>query len=250
MLIRLIAFILFTISSTAHAEFTSSLSTGFDYSSGKYGGTSYTNVLYVPVTGKLQSDNLFLKLTVPYIRVSSAGGVVRGIGLFNNTTNTRVTTQSGLGDVVASAGYTVLDTDSLALDLVGNIKFGTADPNKNLGTGENDYSSQLDGYYQMDETSFFATAGYKIIGAPANVSVNNIAYGTLGFSQKIEDKTSAGLMLDIAQSSSALSPGTRELTVFVSKKISDTTKIQANLLKGFSDSSPDFGGGMMVTGAF
>lgn len=248
--IRLIAFILFAISSTARAEFTSSLSTGFDYSSGKYGGTSYTNVLYVPVTGKLQSDNLFLKLTVPYIRVSSVGGVVRGMGIFRNTTSTKITTQSGLGDVVASAGYTVLDTDSLALDLVGNIKFGTADPNKNLGTGENDYSSQLDGYYQMDETSFFATAGYKIIGAPANVSVNNIAYGTLGFSQKIEDKASAGLMLDIAQSSNALSPGTRELTVFVSKKISDTTKIQANLLKGFSDSSPDFGGGMMVTGAF
>ncbi len=82
------------------------------------------------------------------------------------------------------------------LDVVGNIKFGTADANKNLGTGENDYSAQLDGYYTFSKTTLFATAGYKVLGAPTGVSLNNIAYGTLGISQKNRDKTSAGLMLD------------------------------------------------------
>lgn len=251
MLIRPIALVLLLASATAAAETTPSLSTGFDYSSGKYGGATSTEVLYIPVIGKIQFDKLFLKLTVPYIRVTSAGGVVvRGMGMLKVATSTKTSTQSGLGDVVASAGYSILESDSLLLDLVGNVKFGTADYNKNLGTGANDYSAQLDGYYQLDKTSLFATAGYKVVGAPVGVQVNNIAYGTLGVSQKTGDKTSAGLMLDAAQGSNVLSPGIRELTVFVANRISQTLKIQANLMKGFSDSSPDYGGGAMLTGYF
>ena len=251
MLTRLLLVVLLLASATASAEITPSLSTGFDYSSGKYGGTTSTEVLYVPVIGKLQFDNFFLKLTVPYIRVTSAGaGVVRGMGPFRTATPTKTSTQSGLGDVVASAGYTILESGNLFLDLVGNVKFGTADADKNLGTGKNDYSAQLDAYYQLDKTTIFATAGYKVIGAPAGVQVNNIAYGTLGVSQKTGDKTSAGVMLDVAQGTNALSPGARELTVFVANRISQTLKIQANLMKGFSDSSPDYGGGVMVTGYF
>jgi len=57
-------------------------------------------------------------------------------------------------------------------------------------------------------------------------------------------------MLDRAQSSSDLSQGTSEVSVFVSNKLSNTLKIQANLMKGFSDGSPDYGGGLMFTGLF
>jgi len=241
------------IATPAWAEATRSLTTGFDYTTGKYGGTTSTNILYVPVTGKYQTDEWFVKLTVPYISMSSDGssGVVRGAGKIRTTTTTNTTTtQSGLGDVVASAGFAVLKNDALILDLVGNVKFGTADADKNLGTGANDYSLQLDGFYTLRKTTLFATAGYKVVGAPAGVTVNNIAYGTLGASQKIGDKTSAGVMLDVAQSSSALSDGTREVSIFVAQKISQTLKVQASVLKGLSDSSPDFGGSLMVTGTF
>ena len=245
---RLIALALLVLSAPVRAESTNSFTTGFDYSTGKYGGTTSTNILYIPVTGKMQFDNLYLKLTVPYISISSTGDVVRGIGKVKTTTTTRTTTQSGLGDVVAAAGYTVLEADALMLDLVGKIKFGTADANKNLGTGENDYSAQMDGYYSMRNTTLFATAGYTSIGAPAGVSLHNIVYGTVGISQKAGEKNSFGMIVDAAQASSGLNPGTTELTVFVANKISPTLKIQAHLLKGFSDSSPDFGGGVMLSG--
>lgn len=248
---KLLAFALVMFTSAAWAETTTSLSTGFDFTSGKYGGTTTTNILYIPVTGKVQFENIYLKLIVPYIRVSSAGtGVVRGMGTVKTSTSTATTTQSGLGDVIFSAGYTFYENDKLALDLVGNVKFGTADPDKDLGTGKNDYSAQIDGFYTMKATSLFATAGYKIVGAPVGVSVNNIAYGTLGVSQKLNETTSAGVALDVAQSSSTLSPGTREVSVFVTQKISKTKKVSASLMKGFSDGSPDYGFGLNMTGTF
>ena len=249
MLQKVIAFPLLLVSSVAWAANTSSLTTGFDYSSGKYGGTTSTDILYIPVIGRYQTDEYYLKLTVPYISVSSAGSVVRGTGPIKKNTTTNITTQSGLGDVVASAGYTVFENDKLLLDLVGNIKLGTADASKNLGTGANDYSTQLDGFHTIKKTTSFATAGYKMIGAPAGINVNNIIYATLGFSQKISDTIRAGMLLDIAQSSSNISPGSRELSFFVSNKLNKTSKIQAGLMKGFSDGSPDFGFSVMITGA-
>lgn len=251
MLQKLIAFCLLLISSVAWAEGTTSLTTGFDYSSGKFGGTTSTNILYIPVIGRYQTDDYYLRLTVPYLSISSVGTVIRGVGTVRKprtVTSTEIITQSGLGDVTTSAGYTVFETDELMVDLVGGIKFGTADASKNLGTGENDYSSQLDGFYTIRKTTLFATAGYRVIGVPAGLNLRNVAYGTLGFSQKTSDKTSAGVTLDTAQSINAINPSSRELSFFVSNKLNKTSKIQASFLKGLSDNSPDFGFSMMITG--
>ncbi len=164
-----------TVPAVAEEQF--SLGTGFDFSSGKYGGSTTTEILYIPVTGKYESDNLTLKLTVPYISVTGTGYVVPGVGplsmsngttmgMGNPVTSTKSTSNSGLGDVTASVGYNVYDGDTISFDLFGNVKFGTADVNKGLGTGKNDYSAQLDGYYSLNSATLFATAGYKIMGRP------------------------------------------------------------------------------------
>lgn len=250
--IRKLALLFLAMSTPAWGETTTSLTAGMDYSTGKYGNTTSTDILYIPVTTKISVDDYFFKLTIPYIKVTSTGdAVIRGMGIFRiKTVAAKTTTQSGLGDITASAGYIFFESDSSMLDVAGNIKFGTADANKNLGTGENDYSAQIDGYYFVNKTTLFATAGYKVIGAPAGVTVNNINYGSIGASQKTSEKTSAGIALDVAQSITSLSPGTRELSVFVSNKITPDLKIQASVLKGYSDSSPDLGASLMLTGIY
>ena len=187
---------LLAISVSAVADDQFSLGTGFDYSTGKYGNATSTDILYIPVTGKYESDKLTLKLTVPYIRISGTGGVVQGMGRIGPATGTTKTTNSGMGDITASAGYTVYSVNALTLDVVGNVKLGTADAKKGLGTGENDYSAQVDGYYTLDKTTLFATAGYKVYGSPSGTTLSSAPYGTVGASQKLNDDTSAGLMLE------------------------------------------------------
>jgi hypothetical protein len=241
------------ISFPAWAEVTTTLAAGVEYTTGKYGSDTSTNILYIPVTGKFQFNDIFFKLTVPYISVTSSGiPAIRGMGKLDikNTATTKTVTQSGLGDAIASLGYNLFRGNNLMLDLVGNIKFGTADVNKNLGTGENDYSAQIDGLYNFESTSIFATAGYMVMGEPANVQLNNIFYGTLGFSLLTGTSSSVGFMLEAAQSSSELTPGTREATLFFAKKISSTMKVQTNLIKGLSDSSPDYGASVTLTGMY
>jgi hypothetical protein len=238
-----------TIPAVADNQF--SLGTGFDYSSGKYGNATETRILYIPVTARYESDKLTLKLTVPYISITGPGGVIQGMGRMGRpTTRTTQTANSGVGDVTASAGYNAYSGGALAFDLVGNVKLGTADAKVGLGTGENDYSAQIDGYYTLAQTTLFATVGYKKYGAPAGVTMNNVRYNTLGFSQKLGRTTSAGAMLYSSQSPTAAGTASRDATLYISQKMSTTLKVQAYVLKGFTSGSPDSGGGLMLTGYF
>ena len=111
-------------------------------------------------------------------------------------------------------------------------------------------SAQVDGYYTLKKTTLLATAGYKIVGAPTGIAVNNVPYGMLGASQKLSDTSSAGVMLSVAKSAFAAGSNLRDVTVYASQKVSKSLKLQASLLKGFADGSPDYGGGVMITGLF
>lgn len=228
-----------------------SLGTGFDFSTGKYGGTKAVNILYIPVTATYETGDWTLKLTVPYLMISGAGaGVLPGLGRTGraSTGKTVTTVHAGLGDVVASAGYEFYDARNLTLDLVGKVKFGTADRNRGLGTGMNDYSAQVDGAYVVDKTTLFATAGYKIVGSPPGLPLNNVAFGTIGAAHKLGDGATAGAMLDVAQSPSAAGAAPRTVTAYLSRKIGHSARFQPYVVKGFSDGSPAFGVGAMITG--
>ncbi|HEY5995247.1 MAG TPA: hypothetical protein VIU46_11690 [Gallionellaceae bacterium] len=241
---------MFAITVPAIADDQLSLGTGFDYSIGKYGARQSTSILYIPVTVKYETDSGYLKLTVPYISITGPGGVVRGMGLMRPAkVRTVNVTNSGLGDIIASAGRTVYSGAALSLDLVGNIKFGTADATKDLGTGKNDYSAQIDGFYALDRKStLFGTAGYKVYGSPAGVTLNNAPYGTLGASSKTSESESIGIMLDVAKRPSATSGDQREVTLFVAQKTAAGNKLQMYILKGFASGSPNIGFGLMLTG--
>src|SRR5258707_10334533 len=145
-----------------------SLTTGADYSTGKYGGTSSTDILYVPLTGAYEMDKWLFKVTVPHIMVTGPRNVVRGIGIIKSKKAGPRTTQSGVGDVVARVTRNLIHQtgDGTLVDLTGKVKFGTADAGKALGTGENDYGAQIDLTQRVTSAlSAFGTFCYRIIGS-------------------------------------------------------------------------------------
>ena len=158
-----------------------SASVGADYSTGKYGSTSSTDVVFVPFQANYQTGAFTYRLTVPWIRVTGDGSIVPGglggsgsgsggtIGAFGcaadnrsgatkpeddgpcagvtTTTSTAASrsTQSGLGDVVAAISYNVFDggDKGFIVDLTGRVKLPTASETKGLGSGKTDYAAQL-----------------------------------------------------------------------------------------------------------
>lgn len=239
--------------STAQTEWGKvTLSTGVNYSTGKYGQSQATDILSVPLTGKVEVDTWTVKLTVPYVSVTGPGNVVEGVGVVGSG-GTQRTTQSGLGDITLAVTDTVYDNPATgtALDVTGKVKFGTGDYDKGLGTGENDYSLAIEPSQAVGPVTVFGTLGYKIVGDPDGVDLHNVVFASLGGSMKVMEGTSAGLVLDAQTRTSETAPSAqRELTAFASTRLDDGWKAQVYLSRGLAEDSPDWSGGASLSYSF
>lgn len=177
---------------------------------------------------------------------SGSGGSDSG-GSFGSDAATKRTT-SGLGDIVASASYSVLreGTSTVGLDVGARIKFGTADEAERLGTGENDFSLQADLYKPLGATSLFATFGYRWYGDPPGIELRDVPFLALGASYRLDGDTAIGFAYDyrprIIEGGSPIS----EATLFWSKRVAPEWKWQVYALVGLSDGSPDAGVGTFM----
>lgn len=228
-----------------------SLGSGIDFSSGKYGGSTATDVTYIPFTGKYETADWVFKLTVPYLSVTGPANVTPNIGTAAGANNA-IRTDTGLGDVVAATSYSPVNSarTGTVIDITGKIKFGTADKLKGLGSGATDYAGEISIYKIYGRFSAFGTSGYKVFGPSSGYTLNNVFYGSLGFSNKIGDRTSVGLIADYRQQTSSRGDPQKIWTVFMNSKINNRWKAQTYLFTGSGISSPNFGGGVMLNKAF
>jgi len=240
-----------------HAEETGkfSLETGMDYNTGNYGGSQSTDVMYVPFTGKYQGKSWTLKLTVPYLQITGPGNVINvinGVAITPDTAINSPVTRSGLGDVIAAATHNIYNggTSGLLVNLTGKIKFGTADRTQGMGTGENDYSAQSDIFQTSGKLTTFGTLGYRVYGSPPGYALSNAIYGSLGGSYKFGQETHGGLMLDAGQKITTTGSTHAKAILFANQKLDKNWKAQGYMLKGFTNSVPDWGGGASVAYLF
>lgn len=240
--------------SAAEAEDGLALGTGFDYSRGKYGSSALTEITYIPFVAKYETGAWLFKLTLPWLRIVGPGVVVGGgedrtvVG----TARTARSAASGQGDVVASIGHTLIESAAhgLILDVIGKVKFGTADASKGLGTGKNDYALQTDVVKSFGSVSALGTLGYKVLGDPPGLDLRNVWYGSVGAAWKLAPTTSAGMLLDFRQASIAGGNSQREVTFYAAYKLGATTRLQGYLVRGLADGSPGLGIGASLSAQF
>lgn len=251
---------------------TPSVSAGASYFSGKYGSATTTTIWSVPLVFGYDTGSWHFKVTLPYISVTGVGDVLPGVGKVQNsnpiglgsgrgnapggggttTTTTGTTTASGMGDVTAQAGYTLFyDQDArMGMDLGAKVKFGTADANKGLGTGQNDYGLNLDTYKGIGKWTFFGGVGYTHYGSSQYIKLSNGSNANAGFSYKVADNDNLGAFYYYRQRISSYGYRQSEVTGFWNHKFSDTMRLQAYVLAGLSNGSPDFGGGASLKMSF
>ena len=251
-----------------------SIGTGANYSSGNYGTSTTTDIWSVPFTAAYKTDRWTFKLTVPYVSIRGSGDVIPGTGPVKNgnplgrglggllgggsnsnpgssaTSSSR--SASGLGDVVASAGYTVFtSTDrTFGLDLTGKVKFGTADVNKGLGTGQNDYGVSLDSYKVAGRWTAFGGAGWMNYGSSQYIKLNNGFNATAGFDYRVESNDNVGTYYYYRQRIAVGGAAQSELTAYWNHKFSDNLRLQGYALGGMTNGSPDWGVGTSINYTF
>lgn len=227
---------------------TFSASIGGDYSEGDYGTGTRSEIWYVPLVGKYETGPMTYRLTVPWLRITNPSVGPDGAPLPGGCGKV----ESGLGDTVASADYAVLDGSegSVLVDLIGKVKFPTADEDKCLGTGKTDYSAQVDLAKAFGPVTGFATLGWRKFGDPPGSDFDDPIFASLGFAIPVAPLTTLGASYDWRQKVVSTGDEIKELSLFVTHKLNQNWKIQLYAVKGFSDASPDGEGGFLLSHTF
>ena len=247
-------------------------SAGFDYTTGNYGTPYGTDIWDVPFSAGYEADRWSVKLTVPWVSISGASNVIPGVGRVLNinpharghglglgvgvggSTPSTVTegSASGLGDIVAQATYGLVrdDTAQFGLDLTGKVKFGTASADKGLGTGQNDYGVNLDAYKGFGAWTLYGGAGFMKYGSSQYIVLHNGWNANLGTGYKLDDANDIGGYFYFREKISDSGYAQRELTGYWNHRVGSAWRLQAYVLGGFSDGSPDWGAGGSLRYAF
>jgi len=247
------------------AESTSNISIGYEQTSGDYGQENDTEITTIPLTVQYIENAWRFKVSIPYISVKgdgsvipSSGGVVShghmqmgsGFGStpMQTTTVSLVETQSGLGDVTTSVSYAFLPrNDSYAFyELTGEVKWGTASVNKNLGTGENDYSLDLYSIYVKHDLKPFLTLGYLVIGDTNISKYNDVFFTSVGLMYPMNSKTSFSVVYDYQQAAIDGIDDDHTVSLYVTRNFNQEWSANVYILNGLSDSVADSGAGFTL----
>lgn len=212
------------------------IATGINVTNGSYGGTAEIEDVDVPLVFSIDHERWAATVRIPYLSVSTTEGG-------------QTTTETGLGDVTAS--LTVFDVLSnwergLALDVTGAVKFGTADADKGLGTGENDVSVYIDGYRFFDRVTLLGSVGHRWRGSTPDAPLNDVLLATVGATFRAASDALFGMTFDYRESSLEDSSDIQELRAFASLPLGATWVLECHAFTGFTDSSADWGGGIAV----
>lgn len=228
-----------------------SVGVGFDYTAGKYGTRATHRFLSIPVHIDYDTDEWGFGLAPSYAEQRAPAGAVRGrpLGTQIVPVGAQVITTRGLGDTIGTVTRYLAEQaqNGFSLDVVGEIKFATADVKKGLGTGKNDYTLQSDVSRSFGDFLGSASLGYTDVGKRTGFRLRNYWHGALGGSYKTGERTSLGITYDFGAPSIIGGAPQRDLTLHLDLKTAGGSHFDAYVLKGLANGSPDHGFGASFT---
>lgn len=227
-----------------------SMSVGATYDSGDYGASIDTNVWSTPIGLKYRIGLWSFGISTSWLHVTSPN-TVDADGNFIGGGGAK-TTEKGIGDTYLSTSYSLLDDRNYAvgLDVKGSLKIPTANEDKFLGSGKTDFGLNAEVYKTINSWTPYLNLGYKWKGSPDNIEYNNIWTTSLGFDYAVNRDLILGASYDWQEKVTRFSDNAKEGSIYANYYLNDNNKINGYLLRGFSDSSPNWGGGVTLVHYF
>jgi hypothetical protein len=232
------------------------LGVGYDYSRGSYGLAQDTEVTFIPLHLNYDQGRWAFKASIPFITIEGpatvvAGGGTGGGGGGGAPTRPITSSESGLGDITVSGTYHLRPVPGeLNIDFTTRVKFGTADEDKGLGTGETDYYVQFDVYQNFGVITPFANVGYRFLGSNTSFQLEDGFYATAGAAFRVNDTTIVGAAYDWRYRIIDGAENGTDALGFVSYTPNETWNVLGYILVGFNDASPDLGLGTLLSYKF
>jgi hypothetical protein len=195
-----------------------------------------------------------LSASLPFLLQHAPRGTIGGAHRGGNrgVREPEITT-SGLGDVLLGVDQDLLTQgDSIPVDVsvFGNVKLGTAEVSKGLGSGKNDYS--LGGHigHEWGKYSLTAEGGYTLVGDPGRVTANgvttilrfqNVVFGALDGTYDLSDQLSLGAGLDVSESCERKLKPPATVNLNAAYHVTGRIIVKGTVLAGLNTDSPNAG---------
>jgi hypothetical protein len=222
---------------------------GGDYSTGDYGADEKTDVWLVPMILRARTGDLSISTSVTYIKMSGPADVVIGPdGEQLPGVPSGGGVREGLSDLSVSAGYTFSgrNAEAPSFALTGRVKIPTSKPSAQLGTGKVDYSVRAEVSTSVGPLLPFASLGFRVLGDPEGIDLRNGVNASIGASATIGRRVLIA-SFDYSTSASEGTASSRSLFGGFSTPVAENLNITAYGVKGLSESSPDYGIGLLLS---
>lgn len=224
------------------------VSTGVDYSEGDFGTDIDTSILVVPLTMRAKFDKLTISAAIPYIEINGSSSVAGGgEGPIIVDPDLADTKRSGIGDLSLRARYDLIDFGPAELAIDGRVKLPTGSRAKRLSTGETDFSAGVEVAATRGVVQPFAELGYRVLGDPEGVELNNGIYGSAGAIALFPGSVAAIASYDYVEASVDTVGDSHSLfgglVIPVGSRLDLTTYGTA----GLSDAAPNWGVGVLLS---
>ncbi|TAL35918.1 MAG: hypothetical protein EPN97_06860 [Alphaproteobacteria bacterium] len=131
--------------------------------------------------------------------------------------------------------------------ILGKVKFPTADEDRNLGTGEFDYTLQGGLTQNIRDFHVSGIVGRKFNGSSAQFPLDDVWKFSLGAGVNVTPGTAVGVDYDFRQSATATGDNVSEATAYVTHNLASGWAVQLYTMTGFTDASPNWGGGLQLS---
>ena len=230
-------------------DVTVSLSTGYDYSSGEYGDTEFTNITFVPVTAQLELDAWTFKVSGSWLRIDGPGSLIADGEFISGPARVA----SGVGDTNVSVSYLLYPfiENGPFVELISKVKIPTADETEGLGSGATDFTGMVSIFQKVDDDiTLFLDFGYRARGSSDLYELENGFIGGVGGSFKFTEQVSAGVLYNFRQAATPTGEDPMDLSPFVTFKPGEDWVINGYGTFGLTDASPETGFGVTVKRKF
>ena len=229
------------------------VSTGLDYSSGRYGDTQSTDTLVSLNSLTFNKGNFQFIVSMPYLTITGPAYAVVGAGgvpvVIRPKGGATSTYRTGWGDLGLNALYTIPAEDfyDFEVTLTGHTKIATANASKGLSTGATDFGFSLDVSRQWDDWGPFVTLGYNVPGSPSFYAFNDAPSFSVGTSYQASDNFFLIGSYDFDGSISSTLPDAQQLFTSASWEFSEHWTTTAYAEFGLSSGAPKVGTGLMLS---
>ncbi len=182
---------------------------------------------------------------------ATGGGTSAGAGNVVTTPANANRIDTGFGDVVASATYTLsYDHVGLYIDATAKVKIPTASTAKRLGTGKADFIAALDVTKNFGPVDIYGGVRRRFAGSSAVNPLRDTWGESAGISVNAAKGLNLALDYDHQQSSFVGNRSSSEITASATVRVTDALKVQIYGTTGFNSASVDGAGGLSLIWRF